>query len=66
MNEMFTWMESHPLPFACSINLVDQLDLATPRSFSLKIGFLQELTICSKIKNYPAPTVCREKNLKSF
>jgi transitional endoplasmic reticulum ATPase len=33
-------MESHPLPFACTTNLVDQLDPATARRFSLKIGFL--------------------------
>jgi SpoVK/Ycf46/Vps4 family AAA+-type ATPase len=40
LNEMLTWMESHPLPFACTTNLVDQLDPATARRFSLKIGFL--------------------------
>lgn len=40
VNEMLTWMESHPLPFACTTNLVDQLDSATARRFSLRIGFL--------------------------
>ena len=40
MNEMLTWMENHPLPFACTTNLVDQLDPATARRFSLKISFL--------------------------
>ncbi len=40
VNEMLTWMESHPLPFACTTNLVEQLDPATARRFSLKIGFL--------------------------
>lgn len=40
MNEMLTWMESHPLPFACTTNLIEQLDPATARRFSLKIGFL--------------------------
>ena len=40
VNEMLTWMESHPLPFACTTNLVDQLDPATARRFSLKISFL--------------------------
>ena len=39
VNEMLTWMENHPLPFACTTNLVDQLDPATARRFSLKIGF---------------------------
>jgi SpoVK/Ycf46/Vps4 family AAA+-type ATPase len=40
VNEMLTWMENHPLPFACTTNLVEQLDPATARRFSLKIGFL--------------------------
>ncbi len=40
VNEMLTWMENHPLPFACTTNLVDQLDPATARRFSLRIGFL--------------------------
>ncbi len=40
VNEMLTWMENHPLPFACTTNLVDQLDPATARRFSLKISFL--------------------------
>lgn len=39
VNEMLTWMESHPLPFACTTNLVDRLDPASLRRFSLKIGF---------------------------
>lgn len=25
VNEMLTWMESHPLPFACTTNLADRL-----------------------------------------
>ncbi|PUB10559.1 AAA family ATPase [Yoonia sediminilitoris] len=40
VNEMLTWMENHPLPFACTTNLGDQLDPATARRFSLRIGFL--------------------------
>lgn len=40
VNEMLTWMESHPLPFACTTNLVDQFDPATARRFSLRIEFL--------------------------
>jgi transitional endoplasmic reticulum ATPase len=40
VNEMLTWMDSHPLPFACTTNLVDQLDPATARRFSLRIVFL--------------------------
>ncbi len=37
VNEMLTWMESHPLPFACTTNLVDLLDNATLRRFVFKI-----------------------------
>lgn len=40
VNEMLSWMENHPLPFACTTNLVDQLDPATARRFNLRIGFL--------------------------
>jgi len=40
VNEMLTWMENHPLPFACTTNLVSHLDPATARRFSLKIRFL--------------------------
>lgn len=37
VNEMLTWMESHPLPFACTTNLGEHLDEATLRRFVLKI-----------------------------
>ena len=36
-NEMLTWMESHPLPFACTTNFADRLDAATLRRFVFKI-----------------------------
>ncbi len=36
-NEMLTWMESHPLPFACTTNFADRLDVATLRRFVFKI-----------------------------
>lgn len=39
VNEMLTWMENHPLPFACTTNLVERLDPASLRRFSLKIRF---------------------------
>ena len=38
VNEMLTWMESHPLPFACTTNLVEHLDPATLRRFVFKIA----------------------------
>ena len=38
VNEMITWMESHPLPFACTTNLVERLDPATLRRFVFKVS----------------------------
>ena len=29
VNEMLTWMETHPLPFACTTNLMDHMDQAS-------------------------------------
>lgn len=40
VNEMLTWMERHPLPFACTTNAPDMLDPATARRFLFKIQFL--------------------------
>ena len=37
VNEMLTWMESHPLPFACTTNFGDRLDPATLRRFVFKV-----------------------------
>jgi SpoVK/Ycf46/Vps4 family AAA+-type ATPase len=39
VNEMLTWMESHPLPFVCSTNLMTHLDAASLRRFTFKIRF---------------------------
>ena len=39
VNEMLTWMEQHPLPFACTTNLVDRLDRASLRRFLVKVQF---------------------------
>jgi AAA+ superfamily predicted ATPase len=39
VNEMLTWMESHPLPFCCTTNLVERLDEATARRFLIKARF---------------------------
>lgn len=38
VNEMLTWMESHPFPFACTTNFVGRLDQATSRRFTFKIA----------------------------
>ena len=42
VNEMLTWMESHPLPFACTTNLAETLDAASLRrfTFKVKLGYL--------------------------
>ena len=37
VNEMLTWMESHPLPFACTTNFGEHLDPATLRRFIFKV-----------------------------
>ena len=39
VNEMLTWMESHPLPFACTTNLKARLDQASMRRFTFKCHF---------------------------
>lgn len=39
VNEMLTWMEQHPLPFACTTNLPDHLDPASLRRFLVKVRF---------------------------
>ncbi len=38
VNEMLTWMENHPFPFACTTNLMECLDPASLRRFTFKIG----------------------------
>ena len=35
---MLTWMESHPLPFACTTNFAEHLDAATLRRFVFKVA----------------------------
>lgn len=39
VNEMLTWMESHPLPFVCTTNFAKKLDPATQRRFTFRIRF---------------------------
>lgn len=39
VNEMLTWMESHPMPFACTTNLMESLDQASLRRFTFKVKF---------------------------
>ena len=39
VNEMLTWMECHPWPFACTTNLMQSLDRAVLRRFTFKVKF---------------------------
>jgi SpoVK/Ycf46/Vps4 family AAA+-type ATPase len=39
VNEMLAWMESHSLPFACTTNLMNNLDRASLRRFTFKVKF---------------------------
>ncbi|MCY4441284.1 MAG: ATP-binding protein [Deltaproteobacteria bacterium] len=38
VNEMLTWIESHPFPVACTTNLRERLDPATLRRFTFKLA----------------------------
>jgi len=48
VNEMLTWMESHPQPFACTTNMADRLDPAALRRFTFRATFLP-LTLLQRI-----------------
>jgi len=45
VNEMLTWMERHPYPFACTTNAPDLMDHATARRFIFKVRFLPMTTM---------------------
>ena len=64
VNEMLTWMESHPLPFACTTNLRGRLDAATVRRFALHIDFrplsLAQRRACFERFFSCAPAECAE------
>jgi hypothetical protein len=36
---MLTWMESHPYPFICTTNLMQDLDEASLRRFTFKVKY---------------------------
>lgn len=54
VNEMLTWMENHPLPFACTTNLMDRLDQASLRRFTFKCHFdyLGEEQLCLAFERF--------------
>ena len=54
VNEMLTWMESHPLSFACTTNFGDHFDPATLRRFVFKIrlDYLAPGQVSAAFRNY--------------
>ena len=54
VNEMLTWMESHPLPFACTTNFGDNLDSAALRRFVFKVtlGYLKPEAAASAFRAF--------------
>ena len=52
VNEMLTWMESHPLPVCCTTNLMDRLDLASIRRFTfhIRLAFLDRAGLAHAFK----------------
>ncbi len=54
VNEMLTWMESHPLPFACTTNFGENLDSAALRRFVFKVtlGYLKPEAAASAFRAF--------------
>ena len=54
VNEMLTWMENHPLPFACTTNYGDKLDSAVLRRFVFKVtlGYLTPDRAATAFQSY--------------
>lgn len=54
VNEMLTWMECHPLPFACTTNLKERLDQASMRRFTFKchFGYLEPVQVATAFKHF--------------
>lgn len=67
VNEMLTWMERHPLPFACTTNLMEHLDPASLRRFTFKLAFRfmtreQTAQAFEIFFQHPAPHSLRQLN----
>ncbi|MHB8811127.1 MAG: AAA family ATPase [Desulfobulbaceae bacterium] len=67
VNEMLTWMERHPLPFACTTNLMEHLDPASLRRFTFKLAFRfmtreQAAKAFEIFFQHPAPHSLRQLN----
>ena len=59
VNEMLTWMESHPLPFACTTNFGDNLDSAALRRFVFKVTLGYLTPHCSRTDALRSPIAAR-------
>ncbi len=68
VNEMLTWMESHPQPFACTTNMADRQDPAALRRFAFRATFLpltglQRVTVFQQFFGQEAPKDLRSLDL---
>ena len=69
VNEMLTWMENHPLPFACTTNYAERLDVATLRRFIFKVElqFMTPAMVQRAFRSWfdmeAPPEVCNLSNL---
>ncbi len=54
VNEMLSWMERHPYPFACTTNLADRMDEAAMRrfTFKVKLDFLKQEQIAEAFREF--------------
>ena len=54
VNEMLSWMESHPLPFACTTNFGEHLDPAALRRFTFKarLDYLDGARVAAAFRLY--------------
>ena len=67
VNEMLTWMESHPYPFICTTNFLDSLDEASLRRFTFKIkfNFMTQKQVKLAFKHFFGLTV-KEKEINNL
>ena len=63
VNEMLTQMESHPLPFVCTTNLMEKIDKASLRRFTFKIkyDYLTSEQVVQAFKHFFGREISQEK-----
>lgn len=54
INEMLTWMDSHPFPIGCTTNLMDKIDPAAKRRFlfSFEMDYLKPEQLSNAFKHF--------------